>query len=120
MVATAVAQTTGTVSGLVQDPSGAAVIGAEVTLSNPATGLSRASTSNESGYSFGNLPLGNYQLRVIHRDFAEQVANITVRSGVPLEINVALQVRGSAEQLEVSYSNVFAQVEPELTGTRNQ
>lgn len=114
------AQTTTSLFGVVEDPSGAAVIGAEVVVSNPATGLSRTVVTTDSGYSFSNLPLGNYQVRARHAGFQDRVVDVVLRSGVPQQANIALQVRSDDQRLEVSYSNVFAQIEPELTGTRNQ
>ena len=42
-------QATGSISGTVTDTTGAAVPGAKVTVTAPATGLTRSSTTNESG-----------------------------------------------------------------------
>ena len=40
---------TGTVAGTVTDPTGAAVVGATVTIANPSTGDSRTTMSNDAG-----------------------------------------------------------------------
>jgi hypothetical protein len=40
---------TGTIQGAVTDPAGAAVAGATVTLTEPATGLSREEVTNDAG-----------------------------------------------------------------------
>ena len=42
-------QATGSISGTVTDPTGAAVPGAKVTVTAPATGLTRSSTTNDAG-----------------------------------------------------------------------
>ena len=54
----------GGVRGVVKD-SGGVIPGAEVTLTNQGTRLSRSTTTNEVGeYSFPNLDPGTYQLRI--------------------------------------------------------
>jgi hypothetical protein len=58
------AQNNSSVTGVVTDASGAVVAGVEVQLTNPATGFSRDTTSNEIGvYEFAQVPPGeNYVL----------------------------------------------------------
>jgi hypothetical protein len=59
------AQTTGSISGTVSDARGFAVPGAKVTVSAPATGLSRASTSDQKGgYVVPLLGSGTYDVQV--------------------------------------------------------
>jgi hypothetical protein len=54
----------GTISGSVKDPSGAAVSGAEVTITDAATGILHAATTDSSGfYSVPNLLPGKYNAR---------------------------------------------------------
>src|SRR6266852_3129789 len=58
--ATQVAQ----IAGTVQDSSGAAIPGAEITVTNTDTGISRTVQSGPEGaYLVSNLPAGPYQLR---------------------------------------------------------
>src|SRR4051812_40064284 len=53
----------GQFTGTVTDPQGAAVAGAEVTVTSLETGLVVKSTSNSTGqYSTQSLPVGNYKL----------------------------------------------------------
>jgi len=55
----ALGQTTGTISGTVQDQSGAVVAGASVKAQNPATSFTRETTSGTNGfYRFDQLPVG--------------------------------------------------------------
>jgi hypothetical protein len=54
---------TGTITGVVTDPQGAAVSGAEVTAKNEGTGATRAATTNASGvYVVPDLSPGNYEV----------------------------------------------------------
>ena len=64
MVALASAQIGGgSLVGNVMDPAGAAVAGARVIATNPDTGVSRETVTNEQGYfEFPLLPAGRYQL----------------------------------------------------------
>lgn len=58
-------QATGSISGTVSDPSGAAVPGVKVTVTAPATGLSRSSITNQSGeYIVPLLGVANYTVQV--------------------------------------------------------
>jgi hypothetical protein len=58
-------QATGSISGTVTDVSGAAVPGAKVTVTAPATGASRSSTTNDSGeYIVPLLGVANYTIQV--------------------------------------------------------
>ena len=51
------------VSGTVQDPTKGVVPGAQVTITQLDTGLTRTATSGEDGsYTIPNLPVGAYQL----------------------------------------------------------
>ena len=59
------AQDTGTVSGTVVDGSGQVVPGATVTLTNEATGDSRATTSGAEGaFTFRAVPPGSYTVKI--------------------------------------------------------
>src|SRR5258708_31245429 len=60
----------GTVTGLVLDPSGAAVPGASVQLKNLETNIEAATPSNSSGqYVFPNVLPGSYRLQVAAKGF---------------------------------------------------
>jgi len=56
---------TGTISGIVTDPTGATIAGAEVLVVNDATRIQFPGQSNEEGiYVVANLPPGNYRVQV--------------------------------------------------------
>src|ERR1043165_9994759 len=65
--------TNASLSGTVTDPSGAAIPGARLTLTNEATGFQSNFVSDESGnYSFRNLTPGKYSLNVSAGGFKSQ------------------------------------------------
>src|SRR5437763_10530134 len=60
------AEPTGTIAGLVTDPSGAAVVGADVLVRNSLTGLTRSTkTDAEGGFLFPLMPVGSYEVSVV-------------------------------------------------------
>src|SRR5215510_326948 len=74
------AQTSGEITGLVTDPSGAAVAGATVTVTNKATGATRISATNSEGlYAFPSLLPGEYELKIERQGFkTAHLDNITL------------------------------------------
>src|SRR6266567_3958471 len=59
------ADPTGTIAGAVMDPSGAAVVGAKVTVTAQATGLTRQTVSGADGsYIVPLLPVGSYSVAI--------------------------------------------------------
>lgn len=55
---------TGGVTGTVTDTTGAAVVNAQITLTNPATGISQNARSTSTGtYSFSGVRTGTYDLK---------------------------------------------------------
>lgn len=75
-------ETTSAIIGQVTDPSGAAVPGATVTITNRETGSSRSvSTDAEGRFSFPQLKPGAYSVKVEAQGFAPQ-QNDQVFSGL--------------------------------------
>jgi hypothetical protein len=95
---------TGTVSGQVMDPQGAAIAAAEVKILDPSTNTSRAAITNEAGrYDFFNVPPGNYNVVVTRPGFSEtKLANQRVSVGFVLTLDVKLQVGSASTVVEVS------------------
>lgn len=75
--------TTGSISGVVTDETGAVIPGATVTVRNVDTGFERTVQTNAEGrYSFVNLPIGQYELRVEAQNFSRYT-----QSGIGLLVN---------------------------------
>ena len=64
--------TDGRISGVVRDPSGAAVPGATVTITNQATGVAQTLTSGSDGSFAANLSPGSYTVAVSIKGFGAQ------------------------------------------------
>lgn len=81
--AIAFAQTTGTLSGTVEDEKGGAVPGATVTARHVETNVSRtAQTDSEGRYRLTSMPVGHYEITVEAQSFAKYV-----QTGVNLLLN---------------------------------
>jgi len=100
----ALAQTTGSsaVSGTVTDPSGAVVPGATVEMRNPVSQFNRTTTTDSTGkFIFANVPLNPYHFTVQTTGFAPYVQDVDVRSAVPIDLKIALQISTTAENVTV-------------------
>jgi outer membrane receptor protein involved in Fe transport len=72
----AFAQTTASIKGTVTDQTGAAVVGAKVTIKNTALGIERTAQTNSSGdYEVPALPPGSYSVEIQMTGFQPQQAN---------------------------------------------
>ncbi len=94
----------GTVRGRATDPSGAAVVGATVTVRNTETGFSRTVETNEDGYYvLPNLPLGTYETTVQKDGFAVvKATNVVLEAGKEAVIDAHMQLASVATTVEVT------------------
>lgn len=95
----------GTISGIVTDPTGAILPGASVSIQNPVSGYERTATTDSAGhYQFTNLPFNPYRVVVSASGFASAVNDVEVRSPVPITLNTKLQVGSTATEVTVTGS----------------
>lgn len=99
---------TGSIRGLVTDPSGAGVPGAKVTIKNVQTGiLTNVVTDTDGRYAVQSLAIGEYQLQVQIQGFkTEQRNNIILQVGEQREINTSLMMGEVSQQVSVKASEV--------------
>jgi hypothetical protein len=94
---------TGTIAGVVRDPSGAAVAGAAVKVVNLATNVARTEpTSAQGDYSFPALLAGEYQLSVAVKRFQRMVRTASVAAGETTTADFALRVGDVMESVTVN------------------
>lgn len=90
---------TGSISGLVTDSSGAVVPGARIAITNKGTGQTINVVTTSAGvYASGALNPGSYEIHVAATGFSTAEIELTVQVGVTAAGNVALQV-GKASTL---------------------
>ncbi|MGC2476503.1 MAG: carboxypeptidase regulatory-like domain-containing protein [Candidatus Sulfotelmatobacter sp.] len=115
------AQTNGSITGTVKDPSGASIAGATVVVSNTDQGITRQMDTNSSGdYNQAALPPGKYDVIVTAAGFKKyQAKGIVLDVAQKARVDVTLEVGAATTEVVVEGSNV-AQVETqssELAGT---
>ncbi|MEG9434813.1 TonB-dependent receptor [Edaphobacter sp. HDX4] len=95
--------TTASLLGIVRDPSGSVVPGAEVTATNTQTSFSRAmKTEGEGNYLFTNLPIGPYQLTVTMQGFETfSQRGITLVVNQNARVDVVLVVGSTSQTVQV-------------------
>jgi len=94
--------TTATISGVVSDTSGGVIPGVTVTVTSPATGLTRTVTTDSGGrYALPGLSPGVYQLRTDLAGFKPEVRqDINLAVGQTLSLALTLQI-GAVESVNV-------------------
>jgi len=97
--------TSGTIFGTVKDPSGAYVSGAQVTITSPATSLTRVVNTTEGGeFSAPNLLPGTYNLNIDAKGFKRlETTGIVLSAADKLNLGeLVVQVGTTAESVTVS------------------
>jgi hypothetical protein len=81
------------VTGTVLDPSGAVVPDAAVEIHNPVSQFDRSTTTDSKGnFSVPNVPFNPYHMSVNAAGFASYSQDVDVRSLVPVNLKITLQV----------------------------
>ncbi len=102
----------GDISGVVTDPSGAAVPNATVTLNNKATGETRTTSTSATGaYRFALLRPGNYEVNVKQSGFAPAAQNMVVAVGQVTSSTIQLKVGQETQTVEVTTATPLLQTE---------
>ena len=97
-------QDTGYISGTVIDKSGAAVAGAEVTLTSTSGNLTRTTTTNGDGlYTIAGLPGGTYNVSVSAKGFQKNTTqNVKLDVAEKARVDVQLTVGAMSEEVTVT------------------
>jgi hypothetical protein len=113
------AQTAGQISGHVADPTGAAIPGATITLTNVGTGAARTTVSTGSGdYSFPDVRPGTYNIQASHQGFKIAASqNVEVQVQQSLRQNFQLLIGDVTQSVTVSATGELLQVDNATLGT---
>jgi len=98
--AVAVAQ----IGGVVSDPAGMVIAGAQVSITDTEKGQVHAAVSDSTGsYTLPNLPVGPYRLEVKAQGFKNYVqSGLVLQVGNNIQVNVAMQIGSLSEKVEVT------------------
>jgi hypothetical protein len=102
---TAFAQQSATLSGTVDDDSGAVIPAASITLKNDASGITRNTVSNSSGfYTVAAIPPGTYTVTVIAKGFQQySQSGIVFTEGQSRTLpNLKLSIGSESQQVTVT------------------
>src|SRR6202171_3312175 len=122
LTASMYSQVTGaTLSGTISDPSGGVIPGAQISIRNIATGISKDFQADSDGYyTAPNLAPGTYEVRVTAKGFNTVVSTVTLAVGaqqqldIPMKVGEASQtveVTGALQQIDLASSTLTDQVE---------
>lgn len=92
----------GTITGTVTDPSGAAIKGAAIQIQNKVTGYDRTTTADDTGtFKFLGVPQNTYHAVASAAGFQTHVEDVDVRTSVPVSLVISLALGSAATSLEV-------------------
>src|ERR1700685_2806772 len=110
---------TPSLEGIVKDPSGAMVSGAQVTVRNEETGVSQVTTTDARGhYRFNDLQAGNSALFANAPGFQRfNLTNVYLGIGRTNQIDATLNVGSASETVEVAAAPAMLQTESSEVAT---
>lgn len=112
-------QASATLRGSVLDPSDASVAGARVRLSSDLSGFLLETESDGAGrFRLSNVPLQDYLLEVTRGGFRTWRSTVSLRSNLPVSLDVKLQLETSRERVSADASSRLALLDTEASGTR--
>jgi hypothetical protein len=112
------ADVTGSILGVVRDPSQAVIKGVRVTVTNTETGFSQSTVSDENGsYRFLALPVGNYKVNATLAGFQQfNATDIVLKVNDQLRVDIALRVGNVKEEVSIAADAVQVQTESTQLG----
>lgn len=103
---------TGSIVGTVSDPSGAAVSGARVIITNTGTAATVNTTTNSAGvYNSGALPPGSYKVRIEAKGFQATETTVPAQVGNISTVNVKLTLGSENQTVNVEAETVTVNTE---------
>jgi hypothetical protein len=119
MSASCLAQQNSEINGTITDNQGAVVPGAQVTLTQPSTGLTRNTITSDAGlFSFAGLNIGAYDLKVAATGFQTAVQQgLQLNVSQTLRADVALTVGSVNQTVTVAANALQVQTDSNVVST---
>jgi hypothetical protein len=114
------AQTLGSLTGVVRDPSDAVLPGANVALVNEATGARQDAVTNDIGaFTFAQLPVGTYRVTISLQGFQTRAYNqIVINVGQEYALAARLTLGTLTEAVQViAGASLVRTTTPEVSAT---
>jgi hypothetical protein len=107
------------VEGTVHDPSGAAIAGAKVTVTDTSLGISKTATTNESGYfRIDSIAASIYSVSIEKNGFkAWQDPHLVLQVGLIRTLSAALEVGAVSTSVTVSATDISIDLATPTTGS---
>jgi len=104
---------TGTIAGVVTDPTGGVIPGASVTATDTETGIEHQAATDQSGnFSLTNLPNSTYKVVIQHPGFAKyEVAKVVVSVSQTTPLPVKLEIATTGTEVVVEAAGATVQTE---------
>lgn len=115
------AQTRGThnVTGVILDPSNAAIPGAHITLTGKGQAAAETDSDNTGGFTFSGVAYGDYKIKASHEGFSDSVVSLSVRSANLLPVKIVLPVYAEAQVISVQAGDAATQVNTEIAENKS-
>src|SRR6202046_5182903 len=113
---------TGSIVGIVQDRTGAVVVGAQVDIINTATNVTRSLVTNtDGGYQALQLIPGVYRVKASRAGYSTSVQdNVRVDVQTRAQVDITLTVGAVSQQVEINASSLLLQTQSaEVSGVLN-
>jgi hypothetical protein len=106
-------------TGVVTDPSGAVVVGAQITVRDMDRGTTWPTTTNEAGiYFYPRLPAGRYEIKVEAKGFKTATRpDVVLEVNQRARLNIPLEIGGAAESIQVTGELPMLQTDTTIVGT---
>lgn len=107
----------GAISGVVRDPSGAALASAAIKVRSAVTGLERTSSASSQGdYDFASLPAGEYKVTVEASGFKRVARQAIVEAGRTTTSDFSLEIGDVTEFVNVDGATPLVQYDSTTVG----
>ena len=104
--------TSGGLTGVVTDQSGALVLNADVEIKDNSKGTTQSTKTDREGvYRFFFVAPARYTLTVTHQSFRPESRTVNVLLGPPVTVNVSLQIAQTNSEITVSSEAPLVQAE---------
>jgi hypothetical protein len=103
----------GTVRGVVVDPSAAAIPNATVEIQNPVSHYDKTAQTDALGrFEFANVPFNNYHVSASATGFQGSEQDVSVHSPLPVELKIAVEIGAANESVTVTEGGDLVATDP--------